>query len=81
MWLLGELEMTPGGVISWIVVGLVSGWLAGKVMSGGGYGMVRDTLLGLVAPSWAGSSRASSFTVRPVFGAASWLPSSAHACW
>jgi len=48
MGLLAELVLTPGGVISWIIVGLIAGWLAGMVMSGGGYGVMRDTLLGLV---------------------------------
>ena len=48
MFPIAELILTPGGVISWIVVGLIAGWLAGLVMSGGGYGIVRDTLLGLV---------------------------------
>jgi len=48
MTLLGELLLSPGGVIAWIVVGLLAGWLAGMVMSGGGYGILRDTLLGLV---------------------------------
>jgi uncharacterized membrane protein YeaQ/YmgE (transglycosylase-associated protein family) len=31
-----------------IVIGLVAGWLTGKLMSGGGYGMFADILLGLV---------------------------------
>jgi uncharacterized membrane protein YeaQ/YmgE (transglycosylase-associated protein family) len=48
MAVLAELALSPGGVISWIVVGLISGWLAGLMMSGGGYGIVADTLLGLV---------------------------------
>ena len=26
------------GFITWIVVGLIAGWLAGQVMKGGGYG-------------------------------------------
>ena len=48
MVLIAELALSPGGIISWIVVGLVAGWLAGLVMSGGGYGVVRDIVLGLV---------------------------------
>lgn len=36
------------GVLSWIVVGLIAGWLAGKVMSGGGYGLVGDIVIGIV---------------------------------
>jgi uncharacterized membrane protein YeaQ/YmgE (transglycosylase-associated protein family) len=48
MCLLADLVLSPGGVISWIVVGLIAGWLAGLTMSGAGYGIVRDILLGLV---------------------------------
>jgi uncharacterized membrane protein YeaQ/YmgE (transglycosylase-associated protein family) len=36
------------GILSWIVVGLIAGWLAGKVMSGGGYGLVGDIIVGVV---------------------------------
>jgi uncharacterized membrane protein YeaQ/YmgE (transglycosylase-associated protein family) len=36
------------GFIAWIVVGLIAGWLAGKVMRGGGYGVVVDIILGLL---------------------------------
>jgi uncharacterized membrane protein YeaQ/YmgE (transglycosylase-associated protein family) len=31
-----------------IIVGLIAGWLAGKLMRGCGYGAVADILLGLV---------------------------------
>lgn len=34
--------------LTWIVVGLVAGWLAGKVMKGGGYGVIVDILLGIL---------------------------------
>jgi uncharacterized membrane protein YeaQ/YmgE (transglycosylase-associated protein family) len=37
-----------GGLIWWCVVGLVAGWLAGKVMKGGGYGVAMDIVLGIV---------------------------------
>ena len=36
------------GVISWLVVGLIAGWLAGQVMKGGGYGLVGDIVVGVV---------------------------------
>lgn len=36
------------GIIWWIVVGLIAGWAAGKIMKGGGYGVVADILLGVV---------------------------------
>ena len=36
------------GIIWWIVVGLIAGWLAGKVMKGGGFGVLMDIILGIV---------------------------------
>jgi uncharacterized membrane protein YeaQ/YmgE (transglycosylase-associated protein family) len=43
-----DLVLHPGGVVGWIVLGLIAGWLAGKVMSGSGYGLLSDILLGLI---------------------------------
>jgi len=31
-----------------VVIGLIAGWLAGKVMKGRGYGVVMDIVLGIV---------------------------------
>ena len=36
------------GLVYWILVGLVAGWLAGQVMKGGGYGAVADIILGIL---------------------------------
>jgi len=36
------------GFIEWILVGLIAGWLAGKVMKGGGYGVLVDIILGIL---------------------------------
>jgi len=36
------------GILSWIVVGLIAGWLAGMVMKGGGYGVIGDIIIGIV---------------------------------
>ncbi|HEX9115407.1 MAG TPA: GlsB/YeaQ/YmgE family stress response membrane protein [Anaerolineae bacterium] len=36
------------GILSWIIVGLIAGWLAGLVMKGGGYGILGDIILGIV---------------------------------
>jgi uncharacterized membrane protein YeaQ/YmgE (transglycosylase-associated protein family) len=35
-------------LIEWIIVGLIAGWAAGKIMKGGGYGTVMDIILGMV---------------------------------
>lgn len=34
--------------VTWIVVGLIAGWLAGQVMKGGGYGVFMDIILGIL---------------------------------
>ena len=35
-------------VLSWIVVGLLAGWLAGMVMKGGGFGLIGDIVVGVI---------------------------------
>jgi uncharacterized membrane protein YeaQ/YmgE (transglycosylase-associated protein family) len=40
-----EMDM---GILSWIVVGLIAGWLAGMVMKGGGYGLIGNIIVGVV---------------------------------
>lgn len=35
-------------LIWWAVVGLVAGWAAGRIMKGGGYGVVMDIVLGII---------------------------------
>jgi uncharacterized membrane protein YeaQ/YmgE (transglycosylase-associated protein family) len=42
------MNLDPGGLIAWLVVGLIAGWLAGQFMKGGGYGIVGDIILGIV---------------------------------
>jgi uncharacterized membrane protein YeaQ/YmgE (transglycosylase-associated protein family) len=40
--------MAAGGILWWIIVGLIAGWLAGRVMKGGGYGVLADIVLGIL---------------------------------
>ncbi|MBX3054767.1 MAG: GlsB/YeaQ/YmgE family stress response membrane protein [Caldilineaceae bacterium] len=35
------------GLLAWLIVGLIAGWLAGQVMKGGGYGLVGDIVVGI----------------------------------
>jgi uncharacterized membrane protein YeaQ/YmgE (transglycosylase-associated protein family) len=35
------------GILSWIVVGLIAGWLAGVVMKGSGFGILWDIIIGI----------------------------------
>jgi uncharacterized membrane protein YeaQ/YmgE (transglycosylase-associated protein family) len=43
-----QYQQYERGLIGWIVIGLIAGWLAGKIARGAGYGCVTDIILGLV---------------------------------
>lgn len=36
------------GVVSWLLLGLIAGWLAGKLARGRGFGCITDIILGLI---------------------------------
>lgn len=36
------------GIIAWIVIGIVAGFLTGKIMKGSGFGVLMDMVIGLV---------------------------------
>ena len=36
------------GIISWIIIGLIAGWLTGKIMGGSGKGALMDIIIGLI---------------------------------
>ena len=42
------MNLDPGGLIAWLVVGAIAGWLAGQVMRGGGYGLLGDIIVGII---------------------------------
>lgn len=36
------------GIIAWVVIGAVAGWLAGVLVKGGGFGLIVDIVVGIV---------------------------------
>jgi uncharacterized membrane protein YeaQ/YmgE (transglycosylase-associated protein family) len=38
----------PQSVIAWLIIGLLAGWIAGKVSRGRGFGCIANIVLGLV---------------------------------
>jgi len=42
------MSLEPGGILAWLIVGLVAGFLAGQVMKGGGYGVIGDIIMGII---------------------------------
>jgi len=39
------MELSPGGIIAWIIVGLIAGWAASSVSRGHGYGIIGDIIV------------------------------------
>lgn len=53
------------GIIAWIIIGIIAGWLTGKIMKGSGFGVLMDMIVGLIGAFIGG------FIMFHVFGAAS----------
>jgi uncharacterized membrane protein YeaQ/YmgE (transglycosylase-associated protein family) len=43
-----------GALITWIIVGVIAGWLAGLIVKGGGFGFVGNLVIGIVGAVAAG---------------------------
>jgi len=46
--LFADIALAPGNIIAWLIVGLISGWLAGSMMRGSGFGILGDIVMGLL---------------------------------
>ncbi|HEY0283167.1 MAG TPA: GlsB/YeaQ/YmgE family stress response membrane protein [Rhizomicrobium sp.] len=40
--------MEAYGIIAWLIIGAVAGWLAGKLVKGGGFGLLGNIVVGIV---------------------------------
>lgn len=50
------MHMSGESLIAIVLAGLIAGWLAGKVVAGGGFGVIGDIAVGIVGAligSWA----------------------------
>jgi uncharacterized membrane protein YeaQ/YmgE (transglycosylase-associated protein family) len=50
----GEIVMTVEGLVIWLIIGAIAGWLAGLIMKGYGFGLVGNIVVGIVGASIAG---------------------------
>jgi uncharacterized membrane protein YeaQ/YmgE (transglycosylase-associated protein family) len=41
-------------VIIWLIIGAIAGWLAGLIMTGGGFGLIGNAVVGIVGAFVAG---------------------------
>jgi uncharacterized membrane protein YeaQ/YmgE (transglycosylase-associated protein family) len=40
--------MEMHGLIAWLVIGAIAGWLAGSLVKGGGFGLLGDIVVGIL---------------------------------
>lgn len=40
--------MEAQGIIVWLIIGAIAGWLAGRLVKGGGFGLIGDIIVGIV---------------------------------
>jgi uncharacterized membrane protein YeaQ/YmgE (transglycosylase-associated protein family) len=57
------------GILAWIIVGIIAGWLAGLVMRGSGYGVLGDMILGIIGALVGGFLAGALFNIpNPISG-------------
>jgi uncharacterized membrane protein YeaQ/YmgE (transglycosylase-associated protein family) len=47
-------NMSLEGLLIFLVIGLIAGWLAGQIMKGGGFGLIGDIVVGVIGAFIAG---------------------------
>ena len=48
------MDLDPGGVISWLIVGLIAGWIAGNLTRGQGFGCIGNVVIGVIGATIGG---------------------------
>jgi len=48
MHVVASVGLHPGGIVAWVVVGLLAGAIADRIARGHGYGWLGNTVLGLI---------------------------------
>jgi uncharacterized membrane protein YeaQ/YmgE (transglycosylase-associated protein family) len=51
------------GLLAWIIVGLIAGWLAGEMMRGSGFGVLGNIIVGIVGALLGGFLASALFNV------------------
>lgn len=40
--------MGSHGIIAWLIIGALAGWIAGALVKGGGFGLIGDIVVGII---------------------------------
>lgn len=65
---LGSLNLDPGSWVSWIIVGLIAGAVAARVVAGRGFGCIADIVVGVAGAIIGGFLLSSIFGVSGTVG-------------
>jgi uncharacterized membrane protein YeaQ/YmgE (transglycosylase-associated protein family) len=66
----GAKSMDPVALIIFLIIGAIAGWLAGQIMTGGGFGLVGNIIVGIVGAFVAGLLLPGFF---PIGGYVGWI--------
>ena len=64
--------MEPMSLLVFLIVGLVAGWLAGKIVRGAGFGLIGDIIVGIVGAFIGGWLR-TQFHLAPIIAGSTLL--------
>ena len=66
--LVGNLNLNPGSWLAWIVIGLIAGAVASRVVAGRGFGCLADIVVGIVGAVIGGFLLSTLFGASGTFG-------------
>lgn len=52
------------GIFSWVIVGAIAGWLAGFVMKGKGFGLIKNVVIGIIGAIVGGWGAGAIFNIK-----------------
>jgi uncharacterized membrane protein YeaQ/YmgE (transglycosylase-associated protein family) len=42
------MVLEPMSILGWLIIGAIAGWLAGRIVEGGGFGFVGNLVIGII---------------------------------
>jgi len=61
------VELNPGGILAWLIVGILAGAIAGRIVVGRGFGCLTDLVVGVIG-AFVGGFVVSIFTHGGTYG-------------
>ena len=42
------MVLAPMSLLGWLIIGIIAGWLAGRIVKGGGFGLIGNMVVGIL---------------------------------